>query len=622
MPDDAGFAAALTIREGTLSDALLLAYANDDFPRGIDAPLIEGPPDAKLTVFFGPPALTCRADDTLAIDLDLWGWLSVTVSAAPLVRLVRGHLEVRIRPVVAVADGKVKLNPAAEDVTVPGWDFTVLFGPGFPPDVDAYLHGGLFRNRLQATIRAAIDAGAITWPDIDLAVIGPLAGAVDMSAAARARAGALMIGLDVIGYDTGSEVLTITGDPNALVDFARGYDMAAVTNAAAVPIVLQQAQDAVRAEVAKSGATLQGELEITPQNGRFRIAGTASKSTGSATFSFALVPELFASRPGGAVNYIDKPFVIHPRTWPALSFSTADVHVNVDPSPWVIVLAAVGTALNLGIPLIVVDMIRSTAAHLQTSIAGQDPSKPVARVQRFPPAKPDGAAVRIELAAYEITTDGIYTGVTIRPEPPPAALIGPTSIPADLRTSTLRYRIRLPLGLRPDDPLLRIRWTVVDLASGTVLRSDDAAAAGRQTFAFVPATVGPGLSRLGVDCRVYRTLGPDTTDFVNEGIRLDIRGALPQGAYVRWRYEVKNPQVLFDDPTRAWAYRGDEIVKRHSNLHSTEFPCANAQRISRYAGEIERLDALPFAVGDIELHRSELCDYCFYGGPAGLQPAL
>ena len=68
--------------------------------------------------------------------------------------------------------------------------------------------------------------------------VGPLAGVVNMGAAARSRAGALMIGLDVTGFDTGSEVITTTGDPNALVDFARGYDMAAVTSAGAVPIVL------------------------------------------------------------------------------------------------------------------------------------------------------------------------------------------------------------------------------------------------------------------------------------------------------------------------------------------------------------------------------------------------
>jgi hypothetical protein len=33
-------------------------------------------------------------------------------------------------------------------------------------------------------------------------------------------------------------------------------------------------------------------------------------------------------------------------------------------------------------------------------------------------------------------------------------------------------------------------------------------------------------------------------------------------------------------------------------------------------------NALPFPLVDMELHRSELCDYCFYGGPAGIRPTL
>jgi hypothetical protein len=31
---------------------------------------------------------------------------------------------------------------------------------------------------------------------------------------------------------------------------------------------------------------------------------------------------------------------------------------------------------------------------------------------------------------------------------------------------------------------------------------------------------------------------------------------------------------------------------------------------------------VPFGVNQINLHRSELCDYCFYGGPGGERPSL
>jgi hypothetical protein len=32
--------------------------------------------------------------------------------------------------------------------------------------------------------------------------------------------------------------------------------------------------------------------------------------------------------------------------------------------------------------------------------------------------------------------------------------------------------------------------------------------------------------------------------------------------------------------------------------------------------------ALPFPVADLDAHRYELCDYCFYGGPAGLRSTI
>jgi hypothetical protein len=116
--------------------------------------------------------------------------------------------------------------------------------------------------------------------------------------------------------------------------------------------------------------------------------------------------------------------------------------------------------------------------------------------------------------------------------------------------------------------------------------------------------------------------GATVTDFVNDGITLAIRGPLPRGAYIRWYYDVKNPNVRFDTTANAWAYTGEAVVKRHSNYHRTDKPCAMEARRSRYTYQQDVLDTLPFSVSDIALHRAELCDYCFYGGPAGLRPSL
>ena len=37
---------------------------------------------------------------------------------------------------------------------------------------------------------------------------------------------------------------------------------------------------------------------------------------------------------------------------------------------------------------------------------------------------------------------------------------------------------------------------------------------------------------------------------------------------------------------------------------------------------VTQMDFLPFPVADIDLHRTNLCEYCFWGGPAGLRATL
>ena len=109
---------------------------------------------------------------------------------------------------------------------------------------------------------------------------------------------------------------------------------------------------------------------------------------------------------------------------------------------------------------------------------------------------------------------------------------------------------------------------------------------------------------------------------MNEGVNLTVREPLPPGAYKRWWYDVKNPQVQYDAKSDRFSYAGEAVQHRHSNWHRTDKPCKNAAKSSRYTYLDEVLDTLPFHVRDIALHRAELCDYCFYGGPAGIRPAL
>jgi len=101
-----------------------------------------------------------------------------------------------------------------------------------------------------------------------------------------------------------------------------------------------------------------------------------------------------------------------------------------------------------------------------------------------------------------------------------------------------------------------------------------------------------------------------------ETIRLEVGPFLPHGAFVRWRYDVKNPQIGYDEAAQDWRYNGDLVVKRWSKFHRADKPCKNANRRSRYTYSDEALDDLPFPISDIGGNRNRLCDYCFFGGPA------
>jgi hypothetical protein len=168
----------------------------------------------------------------------------------------------------------------------------------------------------------------------------------------------------------------------------------------------------------------------------------------------------------------------------------------------------------------------------------------------------------------------------------------------------------------PDDPFLRIRWTVVNLDSGVVLLTDDGLARTRLTLEFLPAALPGQFDRLGVSCRVYRTLGLFVTDLLNETIRLDIGPTLHPGAFIRWRYDVKTPTITHDAVDNEYAYMGDRVVRRWSKFHRADKPCNHAKDPSRYVYDDDVLDDLPFPIHDMKGNRYRLCDYCFFGGPA------
>jgi len=615
VPDHAGFAAAVTVREHVLNAALLAAHANGTFPAKLERDLPGGPESVIANLFLGAPRINCEgATNQLVLTLTAWGALRVTLNAAEEVAQITGELEVTIRPVFGPGtsmDLSLKLEPAPQDIIVRRWTASVT-SEDTSAAVVSYLVGDAFKDRLQLAVRAAVALGLL--PSIDASFFGPLA-RLATSVDARVRNGLLLLGLNVENDDD-----TIVGDVDALVDFARSNDVAGVVNADAVKLMLDELRTRLVTAVENEGATLDPP-SVTPAAGYFQVSGAASKSSGAVNFSFRLVPSMFHTRPGTVFHYLPKPRRVNSRTWPALEFQIEGVDTDVDRAWWVIVLDVLGLVLTVGLAtLYIEDLVSAAANNFSGQLKAAKPGAPAARVRRTIPP-PGGVSVRVGVDQFEITTAGVYVGISVRPTPTPAALLGPTSVPSTYADDILRYQMRLPSGVWAADPALRIHWTLEDRTNDVVLVDEDGAATGRLRFDFGPALFA-GASEFGVVARLYRQLGPDVTELGTESVNVHMGGPLPAGAYIRWRSEVKNPQVTVDEASDTWTYGGEARVRRWSEWHRTDAPCRAVGTPNRYRFDEEIADRLPFSLRLLENHRGGLCPYCFYGGPAGVNPAL
>lgn len=90
---------------------------------------------------------------------------------------------------------------------------------------------------------------------------------------------------------------------------------------------------------------------------------------------------------------------------------------------------------------------------------------------------------------------------------------------------------------------------------------------------------------------------------------------LHDGAFLRWRSYVKNPQIKYNGVAQQWTCTGDTLVERWSKFHRTDKPCQNANGRSSFIDNDEIFNDLPFPINGINGNRYRLCDYCFFGGP-------
>ena len=621
MPDHAGFAAAITVREHVLRAALQAGYANGSdtgkkFVEDLSGDGIGMVPD----LFLGPPDLECEGTTNLLVaTLPMWGRVTVTKDRVSHAVYVVGEIELTLTPAFRSGsaanntESSMVVDQVSTVITARRWTASVT-SAGTPADIAALITGNEFRNRFGDKFRAGVQLGQITLPSIDASFFGPLAKKVT-SVGARVRNGVLLLGLNYV-----DPTHSLTGDAEGLQDFAGSHDVAGVVHPEAVDVLLADLHKRLVDGVKDEGATLDS-FSVRPRNGYFFVSGAVSKSEGTVNFSFRVVPSMFHTRPGAVFQYVYKPRRVHSRTWPALGFRIEGVETDVDRAWWVILFGEVLLGIvTLGTSALIIEgMVSAAAANFSGQIKGAKPGAPSARIRRTVP-RPGGIGVRIGLDQFGITESGVFIGISVRATPSPAVLFGPATVPETYRNDDLRYILRPPSEVAPNDPALRIRWTLEDRTNNVVLQDSDGPAAGRMRFEFSP---GPfPATDFGVLARLYRQLGVSVIDLASERVNVHMRQALAPDAYVRWRWQGSNPQITVDEATDTWTYHGDVQVHRYSEWHRTDAPCRAVSARGRFRYEFEKADRLPFSLRLLENHRKGLCPYCFYGGPAGINPNL
>jgi hypothetical protein len=620
MPHHAGFAVAIAVRAGALNESLRRAYKTEKIGHFIRTQQSNQPigpfPRASLRLFFQPPELSLSQAPVEHATLRVTGWGTVTVRLAPFpssgeTREIQWEARLVAKHEATLSSSAVNIKFKADNYQLFLWQFDILSGTLFSAAATAFLNGEQFKTQLEGLLRQAIRD--IDFP-VDVSFFGQIPAPQLFPVVTRSVPGALMVGVNA-PLGAGSD-----GDPLQLQDFAGGNDIALYVNSEVLPLMLLQAQEQVAHEVAEAGATLDGPLEITAEEGKFRVRGKASRSEGSANFSFSVIRQMVHTRPGKTLWTVKGPVGINTRTWKALSFRAVDPSVDIDRDGWVVFGEIIAGIISLGGFTVVIEAF---IAGLADSIGGQITSAQITQGGPIPLVRRTAdPVVRVAVEAFDIHADGVFVGITSQLKEKPALLSGMKTVPRNFANRQLRYDVRLPFDALPDDPFLRIRWTAIDLESGSVLVNDDAAAFNRLSFRFNPGSFGVQSNRFAVVCRVYRTLGPFSTELLNETFKLDIGPPVQPGAFVRWRYDVKNPQIALDVQADEYSYVGDAVVRRWSKFHRTDKPCNSASDSSRYIYELEVIDDLPFPIHDMLGNRYRLCDYCFFGGPASLSSSL
>jgi hypothetical protein len=627
----AGYAASVSMREELLQDLIRVLYHGGQIPHRLAGSAL----GASADLFLDKPVVSCSpaSGNRLSLALQAWGPLTVTPpGSTPVTRTVLMRMQVLAPPLLAL-DGLTltfRLDGPASELT--SLDVDALVGGPYPPAAQALIESEAFAGAVQALIQSVLGGLERVAPPLDLSFLGPIVAAPGATVTSRVVDGAIAIGIDV----TNAAGVTTHGNPNLLTDTTAGNDVGMWTNPAALPVTLSSVRTKIEEQVAKQDATLDS-LSFTVEEGRLGIGGSASKGNlGSVDFSLGVVPHLV--RPGHCEEWDEEygeHFVMCTPERQELWFEIVGVEVDVDRPWWVVVLDGLGILLTFGIGTLIIEsyvsMIRN---NVGAGISGSGGGAGADRVREFTFAGIAEPRFRLTITQYDCHVEGIYTGLTLRPQIPVPSITGPSFVGVEeAMATTLRYRVKLPFDSLADDPQLSVRWTVRRADTNAVLLTSDR-----------PALLNPAVDitripelleapAFEIACRVYHTDGPITTDLFNGTATLRVTDRLDRThPFVRWDHTCYAPIVMVE-ADGSHTEHGFDLKHRHSKIHRTAVP-GRCRMVSRYSytvspvetnplfPQLEYLDELPFPVEELVSKRRFVCDYCFFGGPTKTDPLI
>jgi hypothetical protein len=598
---------------------------------------VEGGATAKVDFdfFLAPPSVTLAEANADRPELGLAGWgdLAVTLPGSTEVRRrARMSMRVLVPTTLTIRATELTIDVDGLNAVLDQLEIESIAGGAFPADVEAFLKSTAFRNFVQSAVAVTLLTMKQLGPPIDVSFLVAASPGVRVGLKTRVLDGALAIGLDLTRGP-----VTTAGDATKLSDFRDGSDFAIWINPVASPVVFDPVRAGVDTAVKNQGGTLDW-FDVVMEEGHLLMMGAATKPPGWVSFSIELHPRLY--RPGTTRSWTDEDGRRITITTPPreeLWFQVWNVRVDVHRDWWVSLLEGMTAVFTLGLSIAFVEMmVGFVRGSIVAGIARFGHPRLTARSQEFTFLGTTEPNVRLRIERCESHTDGMSPAFTLRPQWRGARLKGQHSLlPEEMVTTRPRYEIELPAAVHPDDPQVRVRWTLRRLDRNEVIANAEAPAATNRVFhADVSSPAVAASSAFSVACRVYRALGGPPEELFNDMVTLPISDRLDRSRpYVRWNHAVNTPVVQVEsDGTHT--ILGHTIVQRRSAIHRTAVP-GRCRMVARYSSKVrpaptpghdephlEYLDRLPFPTSDLLARRDELCDYCFFGGPTKTVPLI